>query len=96
MGAVSLAAADALLEARDLQFRWPRAAAPCLDIAHFAIAPGEAVFLHGPSGSGKSTLLSLMAGVLLASGGQVRLRGQDWAALRSTARDAHRVAHVGY
>lgn len=93
---MSLAAADALLEARELQFRWPRASAPCLDIAHFAIAPGEAVFLHGPSGSGKSTLLSLMAGVLLASAGQVRLRGQDWAALRGSARDAHRVAHVGY
>lgn len=93
---VSRSAAEPLLEVRALRFGWPGAPAPCLDIAHFAIAPGEAVFLHGPSGSGKSTLLSLLAGVLVAPQGQVRLRGQDWAALRTSARDAWRVAHVGY
>lgn len=93
---MSVDAADALIDVRALRFTWPDAAAPCLDIDHFAMAPGEAVFLHGPSGSGKSTLLSLLAGVLVAREGQVRLRGQDWARLRGSARDAHRVAHVGY
>lgn len=85
-----------LIEAQGLRFSWPRAAQPCLDIEHFAVHAGEALFLHGPSGSGKSTLLSLLAGVLIADEGHVRLLGQDWAALRGSARDAHRVAHVGY
>lgn len=89
-------AAAAVIEARALRFGWPGAPVPCLAIEHFAVAAGETVFLHGPSGSGKSTLLSLLAGVLVAREGTVRLLGRDWAALRGSARDAQRVAHVGY
>ncbi|MFT4265788.1 MAG: ABC transporter ATP-binding protein [Xenophilus sp.] len=85
-----------VLEARELRFAWPGAAGPCIDVARFEVRAGEAVFLHGPSGCGKSTLLSLLAGVLVADGGQVRLLGQDWAALGGSARDRRRVAHVGY
>ena len=88
--------ADALIEAQGLRFGWPGDPAPCIAIEHFAVQPGETLFLHGPSGSGKSTLLSLLAGVLVAQAGQVRLLGRDWAAMRAGARDAHRVAHVGY
>jgi putative ABC transport system ATP-binding protein len=53
------------------------------------------VFLHGPSGCGKSTLLSLLAGVLVAGPGQVRLAGQDWAALSPARRDALRARDLG-
>ena len=60
------------------------------------LAPGDKVFLRGPSGCGKSTLLSLAAGVLLPQAGQVRLLGQDWAGLRSGARDRWRADHLGY
>lgn len=93
---MSRASTEPLIEVRALRFGWPGMAAPCLDIDHFAVAPGDTVFLYGPSGSGKSTFLSLLAGVLLPSSGQVRLRGQDWVGMRASARDAHRVAHVGY
>jgi len=86
----------ALVEVRDLRFRWPRTAADCLDIAELRIERGEAVFVHGPSGCGKSTLLSLMAGVLLAQAGCVELLGQDWRGIPPSRRDRHRADHVGY
>ncbi|MES2530347.1 MAG: ABC transporter ATP-binding protein [Pseudomonadota bacterium] len=85
-----------VLVAESLRFSWPGTAAPCIDIAHFDVAAGEAVFLHGPSGCGKSTLLSLLAGVLVADEGRVALLGHDWAELSGAGRDRCRVAHVGY
>ncbi|MBS0425990.1 MAG: ABC transporter ATP-binding protein [Proteobacteria bacterium] len=85
-----------VLQAEDLRFAWPGAAAPCIDIERFEVRAGEAVFLHGPSGCGKSTLLSLLAGVLVADSGRVCLLGHDWAAMSGSARDRCRVAHVGY
>lgn len=85
-----------MLSAEQLRFSWPGASAPTIDIDHFAVAAGEAVFLHGPSGCGKSTLLSLLAGVLLVDAGTITLLGHDWAKLSGAARDRSRVAHVGY
>ena len=87
---------DALLRIDDLAFRWPGAATDCLVLDGFEIARGETVFLRGPSGCGKSTLLSLVAGVLTADRGSVRLLGQDWRALPSFRRDRRRADHVGY
>ncbi len=84
-----------MLQIEGLRFGWPRAAGLTLDIAHLHIAAGRAVFLHGPSGCGKSTLLSLLAGVLVAGPGQVRLAGQDWAALSPARRDALRARDLG-
>ena len=84
-----------MLSIRELQYAWPGASDPCLEIERLDIAAGRTVFLHGPSGCGKSTLLGLMAGVLVARKGRVDLLGQDWAALRGGARDARRAEHVG-
>ncbi|MBU6366226.1 MAG: ABC transporter ATP-binding protein [Gemmatimonadetes bacterium] len=67
-----------------------------LDIAELTIGRGETVFLHGPSGSGKTTLLGVLAGVLRATAGEVRLLGTDLTALGSGARDAFRARHLGY
>ncbi len=88
--------ADAVLQVRDLRFRWPQADADCLDIPALDLHRGDLVLLRGPSGSGKSSLLSLLAGVLLPRHGQVRLLGQDWQALPPSARDRLRADHVGY
>ncbi|SLN54081.1 cell division ATP-binding protein FtsE [Pseudooctadecabacter jejudonensis] len=46
-----------------------------------SLAPGSFHFLTGPSGAGKTTLLKLCYGELIATGGQVRLFGQDARAL---------------
>jgi phosphonate transport system ATP-binding protein len=40
------------------------------------VAPGETVALVGPSGAGKTSLLRMLAGMLPASSGTVRLQGQ--------------------
>jgi putative ABC transport system ATP-binding protein len=42
-----------------------------------AVAPGESLGLIGPSGSGKSSLLMLIGGLERATGGAVRVLGQD-------------------
>jgi putative spermidine/putrescine transport system ATP-binding protein len=41
------------------------------------VAEGEFLTLLGPSGSGKTTLLSLIAGLVLPDGGELRINGRD-------------------
>jgi putative ABC transport system ATP-binding protein len=85
---------SALIEVASLLFRWPGAKSPCLDIESFSIDAGERVFLFGPSGSGKSTLLALLAGVMTAQRGNVRVLGTELSSLKR--RDQFRVDHVGF
>ena len=89
-------AANPVIRIENLQFRWPRATQPCLDIPDFKVQAGEAVFLHGPSGSGKSTLLGLLGGVLVQERGTTSVLGEDLAAMRSRRRDRFRVDHTGF
>jgi len=67
-----------------------------LEIAELAIAKGEKIFLYGHSGSGKTTLLGILAGVLKANEGSVKILGQDLTQMSGPARDALRGAHIGY
>ena len=87
--------AEPVLRLSGLSYRWPGATQALLHIDDWQLMPRERVLVLGPSGSGKSTLLALLAGVAVAGPGQVRLLGQDWAALRPAARDALRADHVG-
>lgn len=83
-----------MLELCDVRYAWP-GQAPCLEIAAFSLNAGEQVYLHGPSGSGKSTLLNLLAGVLVAQAGEIRLMGQSLSGLSGVARDRLRADHIG-
>jgi putative ABC transport system ATP-binding protein len=67
-----------------------------IDIPALEIARGSRVFLHGPSGCGKTTLLGLLAGVLQATHGSIRVLDRDLVRMSGAQRDAFRAEHVGY
>lgn len=92
---MSGAAEAPAVELSNLRFAY-RSGRDVLSIDHLLIKRGETVFLHGPSGSGKTTLLGILAGVLQASSGHVRILGSDFATLSSGERDAFRARHLGY
>lgn len=56
---------------------------------------GETLGLIGPSGSGKSSLLMLMGGLETATGGVVRVLGQDFGAMGEDALARFRRDHMG-
>ena len=66
----------------------------------FSLAPGQSLAVTGPSGSGKSTLLNILAGIVTADSGAVRLRlgdGEvDLLDLDDAERTRLRRRHVGY
>jgi putative ABC transport system ATP-binding protein len=47
---------------------------------------GATTFLVGPSGCGKTTLISIIAGLLSATAGRVRILGQETTKMRKGAR----------
>lgn len=52
-------------------------AAPVLRGLSLTAAPGEITLLVGPNGAGKSTTMKIVAGLILAEGGTVRVHGVD-------------------
>ncbi|MEN9945661.1 MAG: hypothetical protein RLZZ293_47 [Pseudomonadota bacterium] len=66
-----------------------------LDNLSFEINMGELVFLAGPSGAGKSTILKLIAGIELASMGQVLVNYIDLGRISQNQRTFIR-QHIGF
>ncbi|WP_440056345.1 ABC transporter ATP-binding protein (plasmid) [Pseudoalteromonas sp. T1lg65] len=62
----------------------------------FTVKSGESVSIVGASGSGKSTLLSLLAGLDIASTGEVYLDGEALHAMDEEARARLRAEKVGF
>ena len=60
------------------------------------VEAGEFVAVRGPSGCGKSTLLTLVGGLGRPSSGQIRVAGEDLAALSSAALTRFRARHIGF
>ena len=52
--------------------------------------------MMGPSGSGKTTLLSIMGGILDASSGSVRVRGEELVGMPERERPRIRRTHIGF
>lgn len=67
-----------------------------IDIAAFSIEPGQQIALRGESGSGKTTFLHLVAGILAADAGSIRLGDRDLSGLSESARDRMRAENIGY
>lgn len=61
----------AILDVKDLSFRYSADQAELLKNINFAPQPGSFNLLIGPSGSGKSTLLKLITGLYPQFGGQI-------------------------
>ncbi len=62
----------------------------------FNVKPGEALVITGESGSGKTTLLGLMAGLDIATQGEVVLLGENLSNKNEEQRAAIRKGHVGF
>lgn len=88
-------AGNPAVELENLRFSYG-AGPNVLAIDALRIERGETVFLHGSSGSGKTTLLGLLAGVLRATSGSVKVLGTDFTTMSSGARDSFRAKHLGY
>jgi ATP-binding cassette, subfamily B, multidrug efflux pump len=65
------------LELRDVEFRYPGAEEPVLKGIGLVAQPGEVTAVIGGTGSGKTTLLNLIPRLMDATGGSVRVDGQD-------------------
>ena len=66
-----------------------------LEIDAWSVTQGEHWLVIGPSGSGKTTLLHLLAGVLRAQEGNVRVADQNMGQLSQAALDRFRGQHIG-
>jgi len=57
---------------------------------------GELLMLVGPSGCGKTTLISVIAAILDADDGEVRVLAADLRTMRQSAKTAFRRDHIGF
>jgi putative ABC transport system ATP-binding protein len=67
-----------------------------IEVSRFRLEAGGALALEGASGSGKTTLLHLVAGILRADTGTVRVAGEEMTALDEAGRDRLRARRIGY
>ncbi|WP_432932836.1 ABC transporter ATP-binding protein [Microbispora sp. CA-135349] len=65
------------LELRDVEFRYPGAAAPVLSGVSFRVTAGQTTAVIGSTGSGKTTLVSLVPRLFDATSGAVLIDGVD-------------------
>src|SRR5687768_3106513 len=87
-----------LLEISGLKksFRGPEGTQTIVDVPQFTLGEKAQVALAGASGSGKTTLLHLIAGILAADSGSIKLAGRELANLSESQRDGIRASNLGY
>ncbi len=89
----------ALLEIQNLEKYYPLPdgdSVKVLDVQEFKMEPGDKVVIHGESGSGKTTFLHLIAGILRADSGSVKLGGKELLIMSQSERDRLRATSIGY
>ena len=78
------------------EYRRDEFVVPVLTGLDLTVAEGEYLALMGPSGSGKTTLLHLVAGLDVATRGQVIVHGQDLGRLSEAEITRWRADNVGF
>lgn len=68
---------QAVIEFKNVTFRYPGAERPVLQDVSFSLAPGQTLALVGENGAGKTTLIKLLARLYDPSEGQILLGGRD-------------------
>jgi putative ABC transport system ATP-binding protein len=89
---------EPLIEIRDLRkiYRVGKVDVSALRGVDLDVPSGEFLAIVGPSGSGKSTLFHIIGGLTPASGGTVRIGGQDISSLTDAGRTELRKEKVGF
>jgi putative ABC transport system ATP-binding protein len=88
-----------LLEIKDLVKTYARPGGGVhrvVEVREFSLAAGAQLALRGESGTGKTTFLHLIAGILAADAGSIRLDGREVATLGEARRDRLRAEAIGY
>jgi len=87
-----------IIETRDLRkvYQLGKVRVEALRGVDLAVEAGEFLAVVGPSGSGKSTLFHIIGGLTPPTSGQVRVAGQDLAALTDGGRTRLRKRTVGF
>lgn len=83
-----------MISAKDTRFTYPGGEF-CFALQSLHVQAGSSVAVIGPSGSGKTTLLNLLAGILVAGQGSIRLDGVEMSELSDRARREFRLRGVG-
>ncbi len=84
------------IECQEITYTWPQANNPTLTIESLSVEKGERLFIHGASGSGKSTFLSLLAGLLTANSGEIKVLGNSFHSMSDRQKDRFRSQHIGF
>src|SRR6202142_3382746 len=83
--ASSAPSSDAAISVRNLRVKY--GAREILHGINFEVPAGETLVIMGGSGSGKSTLLRTLVGLEKPSGGEIWMRGKNFAAMSEEDRD---------
>jgi putative ABC transport system ATP-binding protein len=88
----------AIIETRDLRkvYRVGQVDVAALRGVDLDVQPGEFLSVVGPSGSGKSTLFHIIGGLTPPTAGEVKVGGQNLAALSDAGRTKMRRRTVGF
>jgi putative ABC transport system ATP-binding protein len=87
-----------IIEIRDLRktYQVGKVDVPALRGVDLSVKPGEFLAIVGPSGSGKSTLFHIIGGLTPPTSGEVRVAGQDLAAMTEAGRTRLRKRSVAF
>ncbi len=87
-----------IIETRGLRktYRVGKVDVPALRGVDLTVKPGQFLAIVGPSGSGKSTLFHIIGGLTPPTSGEVRVAGQDLAAMTEAGRTRLRKRTVGF